>query len=65
VSRTPRLTGAPSLKARTNGPHLGAVLAVRPAWAIACGWKSRREEVVPTVATGKGVVVRRGPKEAR
>jgi hypothetical protein len=49
-----------------SGPLRAALFApVRPAWAIACGWKSRREEVVPTVATGKGSAARRGPKEAR
>jgi hypothetical protein len=39
-------------------------LRVRPAWAVACRWKSCVGEVMPTLAKGNCVAVRRGGKEA-
>jgi hypothetical protein len=42
-----------------------ALFLVRLAWAVTCRWKSCREEMMLTLATGKGSVARRGPKEAR
>src|SRR2546422_6729003 len=48
-----------------DGPP-GAARRVRAAWTVARRVKGpSREEVVLTVATGKGSVVRRGPEEAR